>query len=378
MRAKDTEPMSWTPSHLAELIKVNDGLIDPEKYIKLDEDKAAVYSSIDRIKKVHNLTSYIIFVSRIAGNSTNLIENIETFVDYLAAHIAKYDRENDKNTIFILLDVLDRHIRIRLGSHAKRFISEYALQSYTYEIKQYLRRADYGRAGKSILSSIENGLSMNKGDSFLNNSNNSPQYPALVSEIIILIIITASFCSLFLCLVITSVFYCKVDNSQIEDRLNRIAQISKKRQLNTEFIRETCVICLDSLNIKTSYNDTNPSSGSISTRLLDCDHCFHESCITIWKSKESTCPLCRTCIIPDINAKTSDIPFLQDLVRIQEVVVGNMGLYSITYSDHSFSWSRIEFIQPVQFVQNASHDNSDGFINNSRKHSYLPICENFN
>ena len=61
----------------------------------------------------------------------------------------------------------------------------------------------------------------------------------------------------------------------------------------------TCSICLDKLEKGSIYG-------------TPCGHVFHADCLQGWKSKNSTCPMCRECI--ETSQKESPVsPFLDAL-----------------------------------------------------------------
>lgn len=51
---------------------------------------------------------------------------------------------------------------------------------------------------------------------------------------------------------------------------------------------KSCPICLD------DYDVTDEKGEKMATKLLACDHRFHETCIDVWQRNKNNCPLCRT------------------------------------------------------------------------------------
>ena len=74
----------------------------------------------------------------------------------------------------------------------------------------------------------------------------------------------------------------------------------------------SCPVCLIDLN-----DDT--------IKTLECNHAFHEKCISIWLDSNPTCPICRkinVINIPTINYKTLIIA-RQPIYNIQRVIINN-------------------------------------------------------
>ena len=47
-------------------------------------------------------------------------------------------------------------------------------------------------------------------------------------------------------------------------------------------VGQECIICFESLE------------GPTETKLLPCEHCFHDKCITRWLRRQNACPICRS------------------------------------------------------------------------------------
>ena len=65
---------------------------------------------------------------------------------------------------------------------------------------------------------------------------------------------------------------------------------------------DTCSICLDNLEKGSIYG-------------TPCGHIFHADCLQVWKSKNSTCPICRECI-GTCQKESLVSPFLDALLAL--------------------------------------------------------------
>ncbi|PKU71030.1 RING-H2 finger protein ATL74-like [Dendrobium catenatum] len=55
---------------------------------------------------------------------------------------------------------------------------------------------------------------------------------------------------------------------------------------------EECSVCLSAF-----------LDGQRVRRLLDCNHCYHASCIDRWLMSHASCPICRADVLPSVRAK---------------------------------------------------------------------------
>ena len=79
--------------------------------------------------------------------------------------------------------------------------------------------------------------------------------------------------------------------------------MSQNRNLNDSYrFGRDCSICLEKLNKNKVY--------------LNCNHYFHKDCINKWKTRNNTCPICRTRIIQIKEALT-----IRKIIRLILVLI---------------------------------------------------------
>ena len=79
--------------------------------------------------------------------------------------------------------------------------------------------------------------------------------------------------------------------------------MSHNRNLNDSYrFGRDCSICLEKLNKNKVY--------------LNCSHYFHKDCINKWKTRNNTCPICRTRIIQIKEALT-----IRKIIRLILVLI---------------------------------------------------------
>lgn len=92
---------------------------------------------------------------------------------------------------------------------------------------------------------------------------------------------------------------CSLNQTDLE--LTQTKDSAYRYTLNSD---STCSICYEVFGkegVKDSLLDNAQADQSTQVRLLSCNHCFHDKCISLWLlQSKATCPICNKDFLPDI------------------------------------------------------------------------------
>lgn len=315
----------YKPQNLSMLIPNTSAIIDPENYVTSLNAKANLTKTLENIYKLDGFTTYVIFISNMPSNYTNVsVSDNSAFVSELANILSETTPEINLDSIIILFSIKDEVIQMRTGANVRKVISDKKAEEFIGTIKPILYTKDYGKAASMLAQSILNKIASDNvyifGDGY-----------AVSAQTIMIIIIVGSVVAAAILASILTYCLCKRCNRPLDDRLNRIKLLTTGEESALEYIHENCTICLEDLK----------GRDGLSNRLLECGHAFHKSCLQNYNSFNKNCPSCQYCKNIRSSTEIANTGFQRSLISIQsEIYKKKLNRYQLNYEYGNFSWIR--------------------------------------
>ena len=148
-------PVEWLPESIFNSTTYQNGIVDPENYLKDFEDKNLLYYQIDEIKRLKEIDVTLVIISKISSVYSNGVKkNISKFVDDLSSLLADKKSQSDWNSLIILFSVEDKQMQIRTGSEVAKNFDNYSSAKLLRSIKKDLKSENYGIASAKVLQNI--------------------------------------------------------------------------------------------------------------------------------------------------------------------------------------------------------------------------------
>lgn len=342
-----TTIIPWTPQLLLNSTNINNDLLDPERIIEKIEEKTPIYNLMDEFKK-NNITVTLIIISEISDDYKYLgKKNLGKFTNDLFQALIKNEKKSSKyeNHMLVIFSVKNEQMFMKTDEILEKKLSDKTVARILshMNIKSHLQKSEYAKAAQLILQKVY--------DYTYSQNSESSGWGNAISFILLLSV----------CFCFGSSYCFKKEsseeiNEEVENKLQRIKEISQNNIESKEYVEKSCVICLEELQQaglnSTACTQTLPNKNQLNhqedTKLnmptqqklakLDCGHIFHPNCIAIWMTKQNNCPTCRTIIDKDSHQQSK--PLSQSLIEIQSEMHPSLTAYTFTYALSSLIWSR--------------------------------------
>lgn len=388
----------WKPEDLLRNQFIKD-IIDSNEYLNYESvEFQQIKNIIYNIKNKHNLDLKIVIFNRMNYEYRG---NIELFTDELAYKSASENREKDYDSLIIAFAIEDRKMRIRIGKNIKNKLSDFAAKSLLEDLtlKSYLRSMEYTKALKFLLEKLNNKLTNNEASTDYGNY-------------FVLAILSLGFIYYIINSIYSSCFRKK--KYTINEKLEKIKQLTESRKNKKQFIADNCIICLEEFSNKDSKMNNKQIEGEkssnkilendkineniikedntnfkkdnlekteskINTKLnksaaeenddslpfsLECGHTFHKKCISSWLSKKNSCPLCKAKI--DIEEDDTNYKSIQEnLVEIQTEYHPELRQWDLNFSNETFSWRNPREVAHSGNAESYHNNNDNDYANES-------------
>ena len=346
-KESNTKLKQWTPIDIVQLIKNSKiqkyGLIDPDDYIKQDEE-IILEKEIKDIYTNHKVHTFIIFVKNIYPNSSDNDKknvNITKFTEEVVNEIVKQKIIPEKNNLLVaVISADDQVMTMRTYGKVSYTITEEDCYTILNTLNRYYSYGEYSygtlQLGKVIKYYLENTGFMSRNSRFF----------------IMLIALIFSFLLCYCCAKIAQTIRDRRNlrlTMSDEEKLIKIKDFLKRCKGDKKILSENCIICLEpfdncvsvnnslvddenvnthqqcegeqnndeNINVNEVQRQSNMTDNQIST--LPCGHRYHVRCITEWMLKRhNICPMCREKMdvgIPDESIIEDDLQ--NELLNIQ-------------------------------------------------------------
>ena len=287
-------------------------IIDPENYLK-NANLSGIIDKMESLYANYNVSTYIILISHLQTNNSNINAEVERFTSYFNYMIYKDNMlYNDNYALTTVFFIKDRKMRMRTGRLVREKISDKLALNLLRKRKDNLRRENYYGVVNELLEDIYDIYEGKYENSLIKN----------IFGIILIIILCILFylqnCPRIDCYDIKS--FCCPSHQTFEHHhdptYDKISNFLKKNKnkIVKEVFNESCIICLNDFKKEQEQSENEIEAKILEEDVvkLNCGHKYHRQCLQKWRKENKKCPICRREIILDEEIK-NDI----ELINIQ-------------------------------------------------------------
>lgn len=318
----------YKPQNLSMLIPTTPSVIDPLNYINSTVANSNLTYTLNEINKLNNFTTYVIFISAMPANYTNIsISNSSSFVAEIASILSQTNNRINLDSIIVIFSIQDHVIQMRTGADVRSIVTDQQIQDFIDAIKPILYTKDYASAatelGQLLLNQIE-----------YSNTYSLSSLMDIPSDTLMIIIIVVCVVAAAIIVGLICFFLCRGFGGSLEGRLNRIKQVTSSEDNALQFIHENCTICLENLRDRNAMRN----------KLLECGHAYHKSCLeTLNRVNKLSCVSCEYCKSIRDSTETGNTGFQRALVHIQAAIFNKqLNSYVINYRYGNFSFAKVK------------------------------------
>ena len=157
--------IGWNPENLAILMKNNYYLVNPDFNFTDEITMNNINIQSRKIQKILNNKFKIFIIKKISNDysvSLSYKKDIDKFSSDLASILFKGDKIED-NTIFIVISISDKQIRIGVGKNLKQKLSSASITKIISTVSDYFKENSYEEGLFKLFDDIYIEISANKG-----------------------------------------------------------------------------------------------------------------------------------------------------------------------------------------------------------------------